>query len=130
MWLVGPTADSVQDAYIAFRRTRLGRALRPDRRAADRLHHHRLAHGAGHRIRDDAGDGVGRPARGAGRDDGDGTAGEWLRQSRRRGKSGGKAGERGPAGDDHGVLPHARPVGPAALFMMNRSRSLSSIEAP
>jgi chlorite dismutase len=29
LWLVGPTADSVQDAYIAFRRTRLGRWLRP-----------------------------------------------------------------------------------------------------
>jgi chlorite dismutase len=29
VWLIGPTADSVQDAYIAFRRTRLGRWLRP-----------------------------------------------------------------------------------------------------
>jgi peroxiredoxin len=29
IWLVGPTARSVQDAYVAFRRTTLGRALRP-----------------------------------------------------------------------------------------------------
>jgi peroxiredoxin len=29
LWLVGPTADAVQDALIAFRRTALGRALRP-----------------------------------------------------------------------------------------------------
>jgi peroxiredoxin len=29
LWLVGPTADDVQNALIAFRRTALGRALRP-----------------------------------------------------------------------------------------------------
>ncbi len=29
LWLVGHSADDVQDALIAFRRTRLGRALRP-----------------------------------------------------------------------------------------------------
>jgi chlorite dismutase len=29
LWLVGPTADDVQNALIAFRRTTLGRALRP-----------------------------------------------------------------------------------------------------
>jgi hydrogen peroxide-dependent heme synthase len=29
LWLVGPTADALQDALIAFRRTRLGRALDP-----------------------------------------------------------------------------------------------------
>ena len=28
LWLVGPTADGLQDALVAFRRTRLGRALR------------------------------------------------------------------------------------------------------
>jgi len=29
LWLVGPTADALQEALIAFRRTRLGRALDP-----------------------------------------------------------------------------------------------------
>jgi hydrogen peroxide-dependent heme synthase len=29
LWLVGPTADGLQDALIAFRRTALGRALNP-----------------------------------------------------------------------------------------------------
>ena len=29
LWLVGPTADGLQDALLAFRRTRLGRALDP-----------------------------------------------------------------------------------------------------
>jgi chlorite dismutase len=29
LWLVGPTANGVQDALVAFRRTRLGRALDP-----------------------------------------------------------------------------------------------------
>src|SRR4051794_12407109 len=29
IWLVGPTADGLQDALIAFRRTPLGRALHP-----------------------------------------------------------------------------------------------------
>jgi hydrogen peroxide-dependent heme synthase len=29
LWLVGPTADGLQDALVAFRRTRLGRALDP-----------------------------------------------------------------------------------------------------
>ena len=29
LWLVGPTADDVQNALIAFRRTALGRSLRP-----------------------------------------------------------------------------------------------------
>ena len=29
LWLVGPSADALQDALIAFRRTRVGRALDP-----------------------------------------------------------------------------------------------------
>jgi hydrogen peroxide-dependent heme synthase len=29
LWLVGPTADGLQDALVAFRRTRLGQALDP-----------------------------------------------------------------------------------------------------
>ena len=77
----GGHADVVDQQRVAVG-LRLHHALRPDDRPADALDHHRLVELPSHAVGDDAGDGVGRPARGAGGDDGDGAAGEGFLRPR------------------------------------------------